>query len=555
MSLNLFTRMVLLAGVSLGIGCGASSISHSSKKPVSDDAASESVALIQPRETLNLTLLGGYDHGGVAGAEISALDAVSKRLLTVNGVSNAIDIQDLSRPDQPRFVKSVSVDDLGRPTSVVAKHGIIAVSIAAKDKQVTGQVLFLTADGEILKKLEVGYEPDMLTISPDGRWLLTANEAEPLPDYSFDPEGSISMIDLSLGVDGVSQSDVTNVGFQQFNAQRAALDSSIRISGPNATVSQDLEPEYIAVSVDSKTAWITCQENNAVAILDLDRREVTKLAGLGFKDHSQPGNGFDASDKDGGICIGNWPTKGMYQPDGIAAFQIEGQTYLITANEGEHRGYEGFNEQVRVADLQLDPKVFLDAKKLQKSENLGRLKTTNAFGDHNGDGLHEEIYSYGTRSFTIWSADVQKVFDSGDQFDRLTAEQHPALFNSDHEASELDGRSDSKGCEPESVTTGVINGRTYAFVALERISGIAVYDVTNPAEPVFETYFNNRTQDRHGGDLGPEGVLFVTAEASPTGRPLLIVSYEVSGTTRFFDLQSTESAAERTLSAAETESR
>ncbi|WP_437225114.1 choice-of-anchor I family protein [Planctomicrobium sp. SH661] len=542
----------VLASIALAHGCGQVGFGHSVSKVAANsshvdgeaplDADPELPAPPQPRGQLQLFPLGGHEHGGASGAEISAYDVHSMRLFTVNGAADSLDIQNIADPTAPQLITSVSLKDLGRPTSVSARQGMIAVSVLPDEHARKGSVLFLTEDGDVIKKLEVGYGPDMLTFSPDARWLLVANEGEPDSDYAFDPPGSISLIDVRKGPAMTEQADVVSIGFEKFNKLREALAPSIRIYSHSESVAQDLEPEYIAVSADSRTAWVTCQENNAIAVIDMESREVTQLKGLGFKDHSIAGQGLDASDEDGKIRIRPWPVRGMYEPDGIASFQIDGRTYLATANEGELREYRALNEQKRVKDLALNVQNFPQGKELKEEPNLGRLRVSNAFGDHDNDGVFEELFSAGTRSFSIWSADVEQVFDSGNQFERYLAHAHPQHFNSEHEALNFDDRSDNKGCEPESVTTGVIDGGTYAFIVLERMGGVMVYDVTSPHSPVFESYTNTRGFDGTVGDTGPEGVLFITAEQSPIGKPLLVVSYEISGTTRIFECRQNQNA-------------
>lgn len=220
----------------------------------------------------------------------------------------------------------------------------------------------------------------MVTFTSDGSHLLVANEGEPnsynQPD-SVDPEGSISVIAVS-GLNPTSSSltrSVSTADFKSYNAQDAQLrNAGVRIFGPNASVAQDLEPEYITVSADSKTAYVTLQENNAIAIVDIASKTVTAIKPLGFKDHSLAGMGMDVSDEDGGtntnsgspaIKIGPVPVKGMYLPDAIASYTVGGQTYLITANEGDARAdWPGFNEETRVrahCALGLEPTRFLTA--------------------------------------------------------------------------------------------------------------------------------------------------------------------------------------------------
>jgi hypothetical protein len=299
-------------------------------------------------------------------------------------------------------------------------------------------------------------------------------------------------------------------------------------------VAQDLEPEYIAVSSDSSTAWVVLQENNAVAVIDLTTNSVTAIAALGFKDHRQAGNQLDPSNRDDGINIDNWPVYGMYQPDAIAAYEVEGTTYLLTANEGDARDYDGFSEEARMGDLTLDATVFPTAT-LQADENLGRLKTTTEMGNLDGDPEYEALYAYGARSFSIWDGSGNLVFDSGDQIEHLTAALDAERFNSQGAAGSFDSRSDDKGAEPEGVTKGVVNGRTYAFIGLERIGGIMVYDVSEPTAPAFVQYLPPAD-----GNVSPEGLTFIPANQSPTCSALLVVNYEVSGSTVVYQVGAAE---------------
>jgi hypothetical protein len=498
------------------------------------------------RGQIRLTPIGGFAHGSpsTSAAEISAYDAASKRLFVVNVEKRAIDVLDITHPETPALVTSVAVSALGTPTSVSAKQGLIAASIVSDSHRDPGHVVLLSAEGAVLQTLVVGHHPDMLAFSPDARRLVVANEGEPEPDYLFDPEGSVSVIEVSAGAGAVTQADVAGITFQAFNAQRAQLEPGVRIFPQAASVAADLEPEYLAISPDSRTAWVTCQENNAVVVVDLEAKQATRLAGLGFKDHSRDGNGFDASDADGRARIRPWPVKGIYQPDGTAAAAINGQTFLFTVNDGKHRDYPGLNELCTVAELSLDNTVFPDAADLQAPQNLGRLKTTRINGDLDGDGQHEEIYAYGGRSFAIWTESMEPVFESGDEFERIVAEHLGSLFNSDHEKAAFDGRSPSKGPEPEGITIGMVDGRPCAFIVLERSGGVLVYDVSNVKAPVFETYINTRQVGESPAegacnDLGPEGVLFISETDSPIGAPLVVVAHEISGTTRIFRVDST----------------
>jgi 2',3'-cyclic-nucleotide 2'-phosphodiesterase (5'-nucleotidase family)/DNA-binding beta-propeller fold protein YncE len=315
---------------------------------------------------------------------------------------------------------------------------------------------------------------------------------------------------------------------------------TVNIHTGRSTVAQDLEPEYIAVSPDGSMAWVTLQENNAVAVIDVASSSVVTVTALGFKDHSLAGNGLDANDEDEGINITTWPILGMYQPDAIASYEAGGNMYYITANEGDSREYDHFNEEVGIDDLVLDSGIF--SSTLQEEENLGELATTTTLGDTDGDGEFEAIYAYGARSFSIWGCGATLVYDSGDDLEQLTAARHPKDFNADNDENDsFDKRSDNKGPEPEAIATGVVDGRTYAFIGLERLGGIVVYDVTDPTAPFLVWYVNTRqfggdAEAGTAGDLGPEGLKFISAADSPTRSALLAVANEVSGSTTIYEI-------------------
>jgi 2',3'-cyclic-nucleotide 2'-phosphodiesterase (5'-nucleotidase family) len=243
-------------------------------------------------------------------------------------------------------------------------------------------------------------------------------------------------------------------------------------------------------------------------------------------------NGLDASDEDGGINIDNEPVYGLYQPDSIAAYEVDGATYYVTANEGDAR-----DEDERVADLELDPDAFPNGEELQLEDELGRLEVSTIDGDTDGDGDYDRLVSYGGRSFSIRDANGNIVFDSGDDFAQITAEQVPELFNSDGTVDSFDTRSDARGAEPEGVVVGEIDGKTYAFVGLERTGGVIVYDISDPANSEFVQYINPIDPETGDAlDLAPEGLQFISAGDSPNGEPLLTVSNEVSGTVSVYQI-------------------
>lgn len=518
-------------------------------------AAAPNQAQAKNEKTISLTPIGRYSAGPSASqpvllprAEIAAYDPATNRLFAINADQSRIDVLDISAPHLPTPLAPIPLGSGLLPNSIAIHDGIVAVALQADPKTNPGVVKFFDTDGALLNQVTVGALPDMLVFSRNGRWLLVANEGEPssylVPGSLVnDPEGSVSIIDMRRGPAFLTQDDVKTATFDESIPKTNA--SSIRIYGPGATLAQDLEPEYISVSHDSKTAWVTLQENNAIAILDIEKGKFTRLIGLGFKDHSLFGNGLDASDQDllvdngpllkDGINIKNWPVFGMYQPDGIASYRVNGETYLVTANEGDTRAdWPGFNEEVRVgaSDYVLDPLVFPNAATdLKPNANLGRLVVTNATGNTDGDPQFEKIFVPGARSFSIRRANGTLVYDSGDEFERRIAALVPDLFNSDGTAASFNGRSDNKGPEPEGVAIGKVSGRTYAFIGLERTGGIMVFDISDPRRPFFVEYANTSPTD-----ISPEGVLFIQAKHSPNGKSLVVVSHEVSNTTTIFQI-------------------
>ncbi len=638
--------------------------------------------------------------------EISAYDNINKRIYSTNSGSNGVSVYSLTNG----IIDSIGLIDLSSygaaPNSVAVHNGILAVAMPDGVKTNNGQILLYDKDYTLLKSVTVGALPDMVTYSPDGKYIIVANEGEPSDDYKTDPEGTVSVIDMSNGaanatvksatfagvtipsnvrIFGQSEGSASDLFFSEYaegssnnkyleiyngtdndidlssyafpnvsNAPSTAgeyefwnafpANTSIKkgetfvIAHPSAdakiladadytftflsngddgfalvkggtwndadtdgnvdagemtgftvldwigdwagdpgsgwevagvsdatkdhtlvrkgsasgnsnwtnaagtnvqnsewivknnedwsnlgthalvvksTPEQDLEPEYVAVSSDSKTAYVVCQENNAIAVIDIANATVTKVIGLGFKDYSLEKNAIDATDKDD--SIGNFRTFnnvfGMYQPDAISIANIGGTDYIVSANEGDARDYDGFSEEVRVDDLTLDPTAFPNAAELQKSENLGRLKTTTTMGDIDGDGDYDEIYSYGARSFSIWDTDGNLVFDSENEIGRVLSAQYPGNYAA--------GRDDDKASEPESIAIGVVDGKTFAFIGLERATGVMVYDITTPSQAKFVQYYNKNENDQ-----SPEGLVFIPASESANNTPYLISTNE-----------------------------
>ncbi|MGF7215728.1 hypothetical protein GGR92_001868 [Spirosoma lacussanchae] len=502
---------------------------------------------------LTLQLLTSYRNPTAGSSEIVAYEKTSKRLFIANSVANRIDVVNFANPSAPVALTSINVAALGGSiNSVATRDGLIAAAIENTNKVLPGKVVFFDPNGQILKEVTTGALPDMVGFSPDGRYVVTADEGEPNDDYSVDPEGSVTVIDLTGGIASLTQSQVTTVRFTAFNDQKAALRSAgVRLYGRKgnvengSSVAEDLEPEYVTFSPDSRTAYVTLQENNALAVINLTSKTVSAIKPLGLKNHNLDVNALDPTDQGGVPALQKLPVFGLYQPDAIATFTSGGQSYLITANEGDAREYSALSEVVRAGagGYVLDPTVFPNAADLKNNLLLGRLNVTNQSGDLDGDGDFDQIHAFGARSFSIWDLSGNLVWDSGDQLERITRAQTPLLFN----ASNTDGnpavknRSDDKGPEPEGVTTAIINGRAYAFIALERIGGVMVYDVTVPTAPQFVTYSVNRTAPTATAatdDRGAEGIVYISAADSPNGKGLVLLANEVSNSVSVYQISS-----------------
>lgn len=486
-----------------------------------------------PSNALQLNLLTSFSNGtsGTNSAEIVAHDPTTQRLYIANSIGAKLDIVDFINPSNPVLLNSISVTPYGNINSVAVRNGTVALAIENSNPQDSGKVVFLDKNGVLLNQVTVGMMPDMITFNHAGTKVYTANEGEPNAAYTNDPDGSISIVDITGGVMNAGRTHVT---FTAYNGQEATLRAQgIRIYGLGASASKDFEPEYIAISEDDTKAWVTLQENNAVVELNLTSNTITSLRSLGSKNYATSSFGMDVSNVTSGINLSNFPVKGLYLPDAIAKYKVGGVDYILTANEGDTRNYSGFSEEKRVSQLNLDATKFPNAAELQNNYTLGRLTVTDKLGDTDNDGDIDSVFCMGARSFSIWNATTgQLVYDSGDDFERITAtNSFSVMFNASNANSPArKDRSDDKGPEPEGVTVGVIGTTPYAFIALERIGGVMVYDISNPASPVFVTYVNNRSAATNGPDRGSEGIIFIPQSQSPNGQHLVIAANEVSST-------------------------
>ena len=499
---------------------------------------------------------GVYDDGA---AEIPAYHPDSQRLFVVNGSIPGIDVLDVSDPTDPSKETTIDVG-MGGPNNVSVNDGIVAAAVEAENTQEDGVVAFYdAAELTELGTVKTGPLPDAVTFTDEGNYVLAANEGEPSDDYSTDPAGSVSIIDIS---EGVSNASADTASFAQFDGQEESLrERGIRIYGLESSASKDLEPEYIATA--GTTAYVTLQENNALAIVDIETAEVTDLKALGYKDHSLPENALDAIE-DEEIDITTQPVYGMYQQDAIETYDVDGETYLVATNEGDAREYDALFEtgvltQVNGQwgldateddgdniDVAVDSSGFDDGV----LDSLAGLEVTTEYGDTDGDGDIEELHLFGGRSISIHDAEGNRVYESGDTIEQLVAEEQPAQFNSDDDENGMDAESVASGPEPEGLAVGTVGDTTYAFVGLEEVSAVMTVDITTPESPSIVDYINTRNFDvgpedeieegsqpaDAAGDLSPEGVIMVRASDSPIDGAMLAVSYEVSGTTSLYSV-------------------
>ncbi len=503
--------------------------------------------------TLNLSVVDTYVSGAnflTSAAEIVSYDDCSDRLYVVNAQDATVDVLMLSNEGELSKTGTINLNlaatkagvSIAAANSVVAKHGVVAVAIENANKQANGLIgLYRSDDLSLIEVFEAGALPDMVNMTNNGRYIIVANEGEPNADYSVDPEGSITIVDLNDGLTA-NNAVIKPISFTSLNTQVGVLKADgVRLPMPmGASVAQDLEPEYIAITLEGK-AVVSLQENNAFMTVDIASATIDEVKGLGVKRWDTNAK-LDFSNKDGIYSPKNVPQLvGLYMPDTVIPLTVNGETYIISANEGDGREYIwqasqqscdnanhewdekkdysagggdedaslyatelgdciAYTDEARGKDLNavasahpLSPDSQGEFDISDDDNSVGRIKVV--YDNHDTViAADDDILTFGARSFSIWNMDTELIYDSGDDLSkRANSTANWNAHNDNNDASETnDSRSDDKGIEPEAVEVAYINGEAIAFIGLESQGGIAAYNVTNPESPVFLDYINNR---------------------------------------------------------------
>lgn len=421
---------------------------------------------------------------------------------------------------------STALDPLGRGFGAVAlipaSNGTTAGKVGFFDYRATAGA------SRNLATVDVGFHPDSLRFSSDGKYLFVANEGEFTTGGSTDKEGSVSIIDLSSvsGVGDVSKlknSAVHTFDFTAGNLKPGVTLDGLRLNdrsaGALANPHRHVEPEYVYEL--GGQVYVSLQENNALAVLDVNTADLASSRWSAVHPLGRLTQTIDASDRDGpgGTTAAKIDdvVAGLPMPDAIAVFKHNGQTYVVTVNEGDARPDDG---DIARFGSNVDPDFTGD----KSNAGLGRLNVLKAESDTDGDGKYDTPVMLGTRSFSIWNATTGSLVKDSGSLEPVLLALDPLTHNMNSGlTSNFDTRSDDKGPEPEALTIGMFGDRRVAFVGMERQNGILAYDITDPTQMLLLGYVNSYAD----GLVSPESLLFVDAASSPTGAALLLAGYEL----------------------------
>ena len=509
--------------------------------------------------TVKITEISAISLDSEGSGEIATFHPGSKRIFATNGVKNAIDIFDISNVAAPKKVGSLSLSPYGNDvTSVAAGRDVVVAAVLVTEtfsatgapSTPNGKLVVFDTNGKVLSSPDIlGVLPDSVTFAPNGTTALVAIEGQPVcakddpattakedTDYlkASDPEGGVSIVDLTNPAAPV----VKFAGFKQFNVAQMKA-KGIAVSSVVNNVAKDFEPEFIT-AVDNKYAYVTIQEANAIGKLDIEAASFESVTRAFESKLSVTAR--DTSDRDSGAGPRNYANVvGASQPDAIASFKVGSGHYFVTANEGDAREYTCLNDDQRGSSLKVDTRRFPNWSALSASAALGRAKVNPTIGDRDGDGDIDTIHLRGSNSMTMYRNGIA-LWDSGDLLDQIQITAFGvANINGSHSLSSDKStmnyvgqdRSDDKGSEPEGVAVGMVGNTRVAILGLERMTALAVFDITQPRSPVFQEWLQmlpaKATPAKDVKHWSPEGIVFVPADKSPSGKALIITSYELSG--------------------------
>ena len=509
--------------------------------------------------TVKITEISAISLDGEGSGEIATFHPGSKRIFATNGVKNAIDIFDISNVAAPKKVGSLSLSPYGNDvTSVAAGRDVVVAAVLVTEtfsatgapSTPNGKLVVFDTNGKVLSSPDIlGVLPDSVTFAPNGTTALVAIEGQPVcakddpattakedTDYlkASDPEGGVSIVDLTNPAAPV----VKFAGFKQFNVAQMKA-KGIAVSSVVNNVAKDFEPEFIT-AVDNKYAYVTIQEANAIGKLDIEAASFESVTRAFESKLSVIAR--DTSDRDSGAGLRNYANVvGASQPDAIASFKVGSGHYFVTANEGDAREYTCLNDDLRGSSLKVDSRRFPNWSTLSANAALGRAKVNPTIGDRDGDGDIDTIHLRGSNSMTMYRNGIA-LWDSGELLDQIQIKAFGvANINGSHSLSSDKStmnyvgqdRSDDKGSEPEGVAVGMVGNTRVAILGLERMTALAVFDITQPRSPVFQEWLQmlpaKATPAKDVKHWSPEGIVFVSADKSPSGKALIITSYELSG--------------------------
>lgn len=509
--------------------------------------------------TVKITEISAISLDGEGSGEIATFHPGSKRIFATNGIKNSIDIFDISNVAAPKKVGSLSLSPYGNDvTSVAAGRDVVVAAVLVTEtfsatgapSTPNGKLVVFDTNGKVLSSPDIlGVLPDSVTFAPNGTTALVAIEGQPVcakddpattakedTDYlkASDPEGGVSIVDLTNPAAPV----VKFAGFKQFNVAQMKA-KGIAVSSVVNNVAKDFEPEFIT-AVDNKYAYVTIQEANAIGKLDIEAASFESVTRAFESKLSVIAR--DTSDRDSGAGPRNYANVvGASQPDAIASFKVGSGHYFVTANEGDAREYTCLNDDLRGSSLKVDSRRFPNWSTLSASAALGRAKVNPTIGDRDGDGDIDTIHLRGSNSMTMYRNGIA-LWDSGELLDQIQIKAFGVAningshsYSSDKSTMNYVGqdRSDDKGSEPEGVAVGMVGNTRVAILGLERMTALAVFDITQPRSPVFQEWLQmlpaKATPAKDVKHWSPEGIVFVSADKSPSGKALIITSYELSG--------------------------